>query len=159
MKLSSFFSDGFIAMEDLGGKGKELDRYLDGSYDGLNAKARRRFIHEFCGFMERVIDRGIVHNDVKGCNIFVANGDTFFFLDVEDIVFGNIDEAILSKMLTQLNNTIPKRIPFNDRLRFFAKLTQHLKVDRKRVLKKVIQESLKDEIVYEGVSGLKREKW
>lgn len=159
VRLPSLFSEGFIAMEDLGGKGRELDRHLDGIYDGLNISQRRRFIDAFSGFMKGVIEQGVVHNDVKGCNIFVVNNNDFFFLDVEDIVFEHVDEAILTRMLVQLNTTIPKRIPVSDRMRFFARLTRALNVDRKRVLKKVIEESLKGEIVYEGVAGLKREQW
>jgi len=38
-------------------------------------------------------------------------------------------------------------------------LTRPLNVDRKRLLKDIVQESLKGEIVYEGVAGLMREKW
>jgi tRNA A-37 threonylcarbamoyl transferase component Bud32 len=159
VKLPSLFSDGFIAMEDLGSQGRELDRHLDGFYDDMDISRRRRFIDAFSGFMKRVIAQGIAHNDMKGCNIFVVNNDQFFFLDVEDIAFGDIDEAVLLRMFVQLNNTIPKRISVSDRLRFFARLTESLNIDRKRVLKKVVEESLKGEIVYEGVSGLKEEKW
>jgi RIO-like serine/threonine protein kinase len=157
--LPSLFSDGFIAMEDLGNQGIEFDRYLDGSYDAFDSAQRRRFIDSFSGFMKRVINQGIVHNDMKGCNIFVVNNNDFFFLDVEDIVFDAADEAVLNRMLVQLNNTIPKRIPVSDRLRFFTQLTRSLNIDRKRLLKNIIEGSLKGEIVYEGVSGLKEEKW
>ena len=159
VKLPSLFSGGFIAMEDLGGKGKELDRHLDGIYDDLNTAERHRLIDAFSGFMKRMIGQGVVHNDMKGCNIFVVNNNDFFFLDIEDIAFDDTDEAVLLSMLVQLNNTIPKRIPVSDRLRFFAKLTGSLNIDRKGVLKKVVAESLKGEIVYEGVSGLMREQW
>lgn len=159
VKLPSLFSDGFIAMEDLGGQGRELDRYLDGSYDAFDVAQRHRFIDAFSGFMKRVIGQGIVHSDMKACNIFVVNNDHFFFLDVEDIVFDAADEADLKRMLVQLNNTIPKRISINDRLRFFAQWTQSLNVDKKRLLKNIIGESLKGEIVYEGIAGLKKEKW
>jgi len=159
VKLPSLFSDGFIAMEDLGGRGRELDRYLDGLYDALGIAQRRRFIEAFCGFMKRVIGQGIAHGDMKACNIFVVNNDHFFFLDVEDIAFEDPDAAVLLRMLVQLNNAIPKRIAVSDRLRFFSRLTRPLNVDRKRLLKDIVQESLKGEIVYEGVAGLMREKW
>lgn len=159
VKLPSLFSGGFIAMEDLGDQGVELDRYLDGSYCALDVAQRRRFIESFSGFMKRVIGQGIIHGDMKACNIFVANNDHFFFLDVEDIVFGDADAAVLLRMLVQLNNTIPKRVSLRDRLRFFARLTRSLNVDRKRLLKDIVRESLKGEIVYEGLTGLKREKW
>ncbi len=159
VKLPSLFSDGFIAMEDLGGQGRELDRYLDGSYDAFDVAQRHRFIDAFSGFMKRVIGQGIVHSDMKACNIFVVNNDHFFFLDVEDIGFDATDEAVIKRMLVQLNNTIPKKVPARDRLRLFAQWTRSMNVDRKRLLKDIIQESLKGEIVYEGVSGLMREKW
>lgn len=159
VKLPSLFSDGFIAMEDLGSRGRELDRYLDGSYDGFDIARRRRFIEDFSGFIKRVTGLSIMHSDMKGCNFFVVNDNDFFFLDVEDIVFDAADEAALQRALVQLNNTIPKRISARDRLRFFARLARSLNVDRKRLLKNVIGESLKGEIVYEGVAGLMREKW
>lgn len=159
VKLPSLFSEGFIAMEDLGSKGRELDRHLDAIYDDLDISQRRRLIDAFSGFMKRVIGQGVMHNDVKGCNIFVVGNNVFFFLDVEDIVFEHADEAMLLRMLVQLNNTIPKRISINDRLRFFAQLTGSLNVDRKRMLKNIIEESLRGEIVYEGVAGLMREQW
>jgi hypothetical protein len=63
-------------------------------------------------------------------------------------------------MLAQLNTTIPKRIPpVRDRMRFYLRLVRDLKVDKKQVFRRVREESLKSEIVYEGVGGLKRESW
>jgi len=66
---------------------------------------------------------------------------------------------MLKKMLVQLNTTLPKRISVMDRMRFFCKITLPLSVDRKRLLKDVVRESLESDIVYEGVGGLVRESW
>ncbi len=42
---------GSITMEDLHGKGQELDRYLDGTYDVMDAHEKRQFIEKFSGFL------------------------------------------------------------------------------------------------------------
>jgi hypothetical protein len=78
---------------------------------------------------------------------------------VEDIAYGDMDKEGLKRLLLQLNTTIPKRVSGRDRIRFFLRLTGQMKVDRKGVLRDVLQESRGREIVYEGVRGLVRERW
>jgi hypothetical protein len=146
-------------MEDLTGKGEELDRFLDRNYDGMSRAAWRGFVDAFSSFLVSTLNKKIIHADLKACNIFVLQKGAFLFLDVEDLDFSGFDGAALKRMLIQLNTTIPKRISTRDRLRLFAKITRPLLSERKRLLREIASESLQREIVYEGVSGLRRESW
>jgi len=159
MKMPILASDGYIAMEDLGHKGIELDRFLDGRYDSMTFTERKILIDKFTLFFQSLFRQRIVHRDMKVCNIFVINDSRFFLLDVEDIVFEEIKGERLKKILIQLNTTIPKRISFRDRMKFFLKMTSSLNVNRKRLFRDVIKESLQSNIVYEGIRGLKIEHW
>jgi hypothetical protein len=106
-----------------------------------------------------VTRKKIVHKDLKACNIFVLNDGGFMLLDVEDIRFKALDEEALKRMLVQLNTTLPKRVTFRHRIRFFIKFTSPMKLNKRAIFKAVVRESLRREIVYEGVGGLKREMW
>jgi tRNA A-37 threonylcarbamoyl transferase component Bud32 len=159
LKRPSLSSWGYIAMEDLAGSGVELDRYLDKTYDLMDRDRKTAFIEEFSRFLALLFKKKIAHRDLKGCNIFVLNDGGFVLLDVEDILFAVIDEERLKRMLVQLNTTIPGRISMNDRMRLFLKATKGINLDKKKVFRDVRKESLKEEIVYEGISGLQRESW
>jgi hypothetical protein len=78
---------------------------------------------------------------------------------VEDVRFRALDEEALKRMLIQLNTTIPKRVTFRDRLRFFLLFTAPMMVNKRVIFRAVVKESARREIVYEGVGGLKREEW
>lgn len=159
VKKPSLTERGFIAMEDLAGRGEELDRYLDREYDRFGVHERRMFINTLSAFFVRAIKQWIIHRDVKACNVFVLRDGGVILLDVEDIVFTEMDMESLKRMLTQLNTTIPKRISAGDRIRFFLKLSIPLKMKNKTLFREIIAESLKSKIVYEGVSGLNVEQW
>jgi hypothetical protein len=159
VKLPLLSSDGYIAMEDMGHKGIELDRFLDGKYNTMTFNARRTFIDSFAFFLVSLFRQRIGHGDMKACNIFVLNDGHFVFLDIEDVVFEEIEEERLKKMLIQLNTTMPKRISVMDRMRFFYRISSSLAVNRKRLLRDVLRASLESDIVYEGVGGLVRETW
>lgn len=150
---------GSITMEDLHGKGQELDRYLDGTYDVMDDHEKRQFTDKFTGFLLMITKKKIVHKDMKACNVFVLNDGRFMLLDVEDIRFRALDEEALKRMLIQLNTTIPRRIAALDRIRFFLQFTSPMKLTKRAIFKAVVRESMKREIVYEGVGGLKREEW
>ena len=159
MKLPILSSEGYIAMEDMGYKGIEFDRFLDGKYDGMNFIERKILIDGFTLFLQSLFRQRIIHRDTKGCNIFVLNDRHFILLDVEDIAFEEIREETLRRMLVQLNTTIPKRISIKDRMRFFLKLTSSVKIDKKRLFRDIVKASLESNIVYEGIGGLKIEQW
>lgn len=158
VELRPFRKYGFIAMEDLGGHGEELDRFLDRNYDSMDGRARRDFIKAFSRFLVRLIAKEILQVDFKACNVFVLP-DGFRLLDVEDIRFRFPGEEDVKRLLLQLNLSVPGRIRISDRLRFFIKLARVLPFDRKQVFRDVVRRSRAEEIVYEGVSGLKKETW
>jgi tRNA A-37 threonylcarbamoyl transferase component Bud32 len=159
MKVPSLFSKGYVAMEDLTGSGEELDRFLDRTYDGMAERAKAIFIDSLARFFAALFEKKTIHRDLKGCNIFVLKRGGVLLLDVEDILFAEVGGENLERMLIQLNTTIPKRISVGDRIRFYLKLVKGLKIDKKMVFQRVKEESLKSEIVYEGVGGLNRESW
>jgi tRNA A-37 threonylcarbamoyl transferase component Bud32 len=159
MKLPILSSDGYIAMEDMGHKGIEFDRFLDGKYDGMTFHERKLFVDSFTLFLQSLFRQRIFHRDMKGCNIFVLNYSHFILLDVEDVAFEEIREETLKKMLVQLNTTIPRRISIKDRMRFFLKLTSSFRIDRKHLFGDIAKESFGNDIVYEGIGGLKKEQW
>lgn len=150
---------GYIAMEDLYGRGQEFDRFLDGMYDRMSDHERRVFVGKLVDFFLVLARKKIIHKDLKTCNIFVLHGGGFLLLDVEDIRFKALDEETLKRMLVQLNTTVPKRISFRDRVRFFLDFTSPMMVNKRSIFKAVVKESTRREIVYEGVGGLRREHW
>ncbi len=152
------FGGGFVAMEDLKGQGEELDRFLDRRYDSMDRGQRRRFIDGLAGFFAELLKMGILQKDLKGCNVFVLS-DSFRLLDVEDIAFFAPDEEDLVTLFAQLNNSLPVRIATADRMRFFLKLMRPFSFERKRLFRRAKERRANEEIVYEGVSGLKRESW
>ena len=159
LKAASFLSSGYICMEDLSDRGEELDRYMDRRYDAMSATERKHFGEGLADFFRNTFMSGVIHRDLKGCNIFALNDGTFRFLDVEDITFREIDGSSIENMLVQLNTTMPKRITSRDRIRFFVHLTASFGSEKKQIFRNVIRQSLGKEIVYEGVGGLRKEQW
>jgi tRNA A-37 threonylcarbamoyl transferase component Bud32 len=149
---------GYIAMEDLQGQGEELDRFLDRYYDAMDGSVRRSFIERLARFLARLFRQGVMHRDMKACNIFVV-ADGFRLLDLEDILFCAPREVNLPRMVLQLNTTVPARIATADRMRFFLRLTEDFPVEKKRLFRDIARSSTGCDVVYEGVSGLKRESW
>lgn len=166
MTPAAFFAEigrsgGFIAMEDLTGRGEELDRYLDRNWDAMDTRERRALINDLASFFTGAFSWSILHRDLKACNIFALTRGTFLFLDVEDIRFSRVKPDTLKRAFLQLNNTIPKRISIRDRMRFFLRLIAGLDIslDRKQFFNDVANQSVKGEIVYVGVSGLVIDTW
>jgi hypothetical protein len=100
-----------------------------------------------------------MHNDLKGCNLFVLGGKDFTLLDVEDFAFASLHMESLKKMFLQLTTTLPKRIIMRDRMRFFLRITASLNLDRRGLFRTLLWKASGKEIVYEGKSGLIRESW
>lgn len=156
VEMPSFLGGGYVAMEDLAGRGEELDRFLDRHYDAMDLTRRRAFIDGFSRFLGGLLKMGVVQRDLKACNVFVLT-EGFRLLDVEDIRFFAPAGGDVARMLAQLNNSLPARIAASDRIRFFLKLTRLFPLERKRLFRTVAQTCAEGEIVYEGVAGLKRE--
>ncbi|MHB8109981.1 MAG: BUD32 family EKC/KEOPS complex subunit [Syntrophorhabdaceae bacterium] len=152
---------GYIAMEDLTGRGEELDRYLDRNYDAMDTREKNKLIDDLARFLTSAMAWSIVHRDLKACNIFALTRGGFLFLDVEDIRFTRVDPDILKRSFCQLNNTIPKRITTRERTRFFLRIVTgiDISVNKRQLFKEIVAQCLKGEIVYEGVSGLVVDKW
>lgn len=159
MKRSGGLDGSYIAMEDLGCKGEELDRFLDRRYDVMEWKERRRFVEGLSRFFIGLMKRGVCHKDMKACNIFAMYDGSFKLLDVEDIVFQHVTANDLKRLLIQLNTSVPKRITARDRIRCFVRVVALLGADKRNLFKEVARESFKRPIIYEGVSGLVRENW
>ncbi len=159
LKKPSLTEKGFIAMEDLGDKGEELDRYLDRTYDGLSLHERKDFINRLSAFMVHAAKQWVLHRDMKACNIFVLQEGGFVLLDAEDIIFREMDADFFERMLVQLNTTVPRKIAERDRIRFFLKLSKPLGMKNGNLFRSITRESLSSKIVYEGVSGLRIEDW
>ena len=154
---------GFVAMEDLKGRGEELDRYLDDTYDSLNQRERRSLVDRLAAFLIGLFDMAVTPRDLKGCNIFSKKDGTFMLLDVEDIQFRRVSDREARRMLVQLNTTLPARITAEDRIRFFLRLAPSLGVERgvqkRSLLRAIASASARETIVYEGRGGLKTESW
>jgi tRNA A-37 threonylcarbamoyl transferase component Bud32 len=161
VQRGTLFASGFIAMEDLRGRGEELDRYLDRRYNAMDAHLARRFIDSLSQFLSMLLRKGILHKDLKACNVFVLE-DGFRLLDVEDVIFCPYTEEDIRLLLFQINTTVPGRVSFSHRARFFFKISRELGLERsekKRVFVEVMRASVREAIVYEGVNGLRKESW
>jgi len=159
IKMPFGLSKGFISMEDLKGKGEELDRFLDRNYRDMTLYEKRAFINGLAEFFSNLFRRDIVHWDMKGCNIFVKKEGGFLLLDLEDIDFREVDDKMIVRMFCQLNITIPAFIKNTDRMRFFLKATEGLGLNRKAIERDIAKQSQQSEIVYEGKDGLKIERF
>jgi tRNA A-37 threonylcarbamoyl transferase component Bud32 len=159
VKLPTLFSKGYVAMDDLGHRGIELDRFLDGKYNDMGFLERKKFLDGFSRFLQSIFRQRIIHRDMKGCNVFVLHDSGFIILDIEDFLFEEIREETLKRMFVQLNTTIPVRIVLKDRIRFFLMVVSSFKMNKKRLFRDIVKESLEREIVYEGTDGLKTEQW
>ncbi|HPU30082.1 MAG TPA: lipopolysaccharide kinase InaA family protein [Syntrophorhabdaceae bacterium] len=155
IKLPGIIQPGFMAMEDLKGRGEELDRFLDRQYNQMDLKKRALFIERLSVFLKCLFKKSIFHKDFKACNIFVKEDGSFLLLDMEDIVFKSANEEDLIKMFIQLNTTIPKYIKHTDRMRFFLKMIEGLEVNKKKSARRIAKASSIMDIVYEGIDGLK----
>ncbi len=159
MRTASFNAAGYLAMEDLQGRGVELDRYLDGRYGGMTPGERKGLARNLGRFLDGLLAHRISHRDLKGCNLVILEDQRPLLLDIEDIRFNEPKEEALVRMLTQLNCTIPKEVTLRDRLRFFHDATRSVTALRKRILAGIVKASKGREIVYEGTDGLKVERW
>ncbi len=162
VKKTGFLSGGFIAMEDLSGRGEELDRHLDRRYDTMTLRERREFFRNLAHFFSDLLRKRILHKDLKACNIFVLADNSFRLLDVEDMLFRNVTRMDAKRLFLQLNTTLPKRIRISERVRFFRTVTAALKIERagrRTLLREIARESRMSPIVYEGISGLVKDAW
>jgi RIO-like serine/threonine protein kinase len=146
----------FIAMEDLTGKGNELDRFLDKEYDSMDRVTRNSLVQRLAQFFVKLLEKGVIHVDLKACNIFVLS-DHFVLLDLEDFSFHRLEEKDLERLLWQLHTSIPARILLQNRMMFFRHVTRVFPFSKREMFKRLRYKSKNARVVYEGISGLKIE--
>jgi tRNA A-37 threonylcarbamoyl transferase component Bud32 len=152
--------EGFLVMEALE-NGQEMDRYLVKGFDDFNRK--RRFIQTFARWLSQLHEKGIYHQDMKTCNIWVSEkgGDWgYTLLDLEDVVLDEtVDEKRLFRTCLQLNTSIPGRITRTDRLRFLRHyLTcRSVPLEKRDWVKRMAEETRKRGILYVAPWGVVRE--
>ena len=141
--------------------GQELDRYLVKGFEDFRRK--RLFVNAFAQWLARLHKRGIYHQDMKTCNIWVSEKKEaweYRLLDLEDVVLDKaVDETKLFKTFLQLNASIPRGITRTDRLRFLCHYLAHrfVPLDRKEWIKRISEETRRRGIVYVTPWGVVRE--
>ena len=141
---------------------QELDRYILMNLGDF--KERRRFIKAFAKWLAQYHQLNLYHQDMKTCNMMISKAGeawNFHLLDLEDVwLDGKVSEKKLFKNFLQLNTSTPKTVTTTDRFRFFGaylRLNPIVK-DRKRFLRRLIEESKRRELVYVAPWGVVTEK-
>jgi tRNA A-37 threonylcarbamoyl transferase component Bud32 len=152
--------EGFLLMEALE-NGQEMDRYLVRGFDGFSS--RRRFIRSFAQWLSQLHGKGVYHQDMKTCNIWVSEKEgswDFTLLDLEDVA---LDETVEGKKFfrtcLQLNTSVPGRISRTDRLRFLRQYLENRSVplEKRKWAKQMMEETRKRGILYVAPWGVVRE--
>jgi tRNA A-37 threonylcarbamoyl transferase component Bud32 len=152
--------EGLLMMEVLE-SGQELDRYLVKGFDDFRRK--RRFINAFAQWLSQLHEKGIHHQDMKTCNIWVSEkeGDwVYTLLDLEDVVLDEtVDEKKFFRTCLQLNTSIPSRITRTDRLRFLRQylMVRSVPLEKREWVKRMTEETRKRGIVYVAPWGVVEE--
>jgi len=154
--------ESFLVME-ASEKGLEMDRYILRGFGDIGRK--RLFVRHFAGWLARLHQRNVYHQDMKTCNLVVSEkGEAwdFHLLDLEDLrLEKKIAEKGLFKNLLQLNTSIPKSLTRTDRWRFFKEYTrlQPIVKDEKIFVDQLIQKSKERGVVYVSSEGVIQEKF
>jgi tRNA A-37 threonylcarbamoyl transferase component Bud32 len=152
--------EGFFMMEALE-SGQEMDRYLVKGFDGFSSK--RRFIRSFAHWLSELHHKGVYHQDMKTCNIWVSEkggGWDFTLLDLEDVA---LDETVNGKRLfrtcLQLNTSVPGRITKGDRLRFLRQYLakRSVSLEKRKWAKQMMEKTRKRGTLYVAPWGVVRE--
>jgi tRNA A-37 threonylcarbamoyl transferase component Bud32 len=150
--------EAFLIMETPPGY-VELDRYWVMAFAAQREDTRREaFLDAFAGFMAHLFLQGIIHRDLKTCNIMVQEGqDTWHFglVDMDDVRLDKkIDRRRFLKELVQLHTSTPLFIEMSDRMRF---LTRYLRLigrdDIREITREVIKGSRGRQLVYVAPDG------
>jgi tRNA A-37 threonylcarbamoyl transferase component Bud32 len=152
--------EGFLMMEALE-NGQELDRYLAKGFDDFRRK--RRFITTFAQWLAQLHEKGIYHQDMKTCNIWVSEkggGWDFTLLDLEDVVLDEtVGEKRLFRTCLQLNTSIPGRLTKMDRLRFLRQYlaNRSVSLEKRKWAKQMMEETRKRGVLYVAPWGVVQE--
>ena len=152
--------EGFLLMEAFE-NGQEMDRYLVKGFDDFMTK--RRFIRAFAHWLSRLHEKGVYHQDMKTCNIWVSEKGgvwDFTLLDLEDVVLDEtVDGRKLFRTCLQLNTSIPGKITRTDRLRFLRQYLacRPVSIEMRRWVKQMADETRKRGTLYVAPWGVVRE--
>ncbi len=145
----------WLVTEDMPGA-VEMDRYILRELGlGCDHHRRRRFVLAFADVLQRLMRSGVLHRDLKTCNVLVVERESdwdFAFIDLDDVVVRpegtplTLDEWCLA--LAQLNPSTPKVIPWTDRLRFLDHLEDLRAFDRRALITRVQESSRKRRRAY-----------
>lgn len=147
----------YVVMEVPKG-GREMDRYLHERR--LDFKRRRAFLRAFAQWLSHLHQKGLYHQDMKTCNLWVmeeGEGWKFFLLDLEDLWLDTkVDERRLFRNLLQINTSIPKAISRTDRLRFYLEYQRHFPIVRgdRAFLTRLLKKTRERGILYVSPEGI-----
>ena len=150
--------EAFLIMETSAGYG-ELDRYLVKVFEAQKNDARRgAFLDAFAYFMAHLYLQGIIHRDLKTCNIMVREGEGtwhFGLVDMDDV---RLDTKIglrrLLKELVQLHTSTPLFMEMSERIRFLSRYLQLIgRDDIQEIMRAVIKDSRGRQLVYVAPHG------
>jgi tRNA A-37 threonylcarbamoyl transferase component Bud32 len=150
--------EAFLIMEPPPGY-VELDRYLVKAFQAQKDDTRREaFLDAFAGFMAHLYLQGIIHRDLKTCNIMVREGlDTWHFglVDMDDVRLDKkIDLRRFLKGLVQLHTSTPLFIEMSDRIKFLKRCLQLIgRDDIREITRGVIKGSRGRRLVYVAPDG------
>lgn len=150
--------EAFLIMETPPGY-VELDRYLVMAFQAQRDDTRREaFLDAFAGFMAHLYLQGIVHRDLKTCNIMVREeSDTWHFglVDMDDVRLDKkIDLGRLLKGLVQLHTSTPLFMEMSDRMRFLVRYLRLIgRDDIRAITRGVIKGSKGRRLVYVSPEG------
>jgi tRNA A-37 threonylcarbamoyl transferase component Bud32 len=150
--------EAFLIMETPAGY-VELDRYLVKAFQAQKVDTRREaFLDAFADFMADLYLQGIIHRDLKTCNIMVREGEGtwhFGLVDMDDV---RLDKKIglrrLLKGLMQLHTSTPLFMEMGERIRFLSRYLQVIgRDDIQEITRAVIKGSKGRQLVYVAPDG------
>jgi serine/threonine protein kinase len=137
----------------------ELDRYLVKAFAAQKDNSRREaFLDALANFMSYLYLQGIIHRDLKTCNIMVREESaawSFGLVDMDDV---RLDKKIsfrrFLKGLVQLHTTTPLFMKMGERIKFLRRYLQLIgRDDIREITKKVIRGSRGRQLVYVAPDG------
>ena len=176
-KISGITTDSYVIMEEVKDS-LEMDRYILKNFnrtppdtDQLHhspcekIKKKRAFINTFVKTLGKMHNHNIFHHDLKSCNIMVKEKDKSFdftFLDFDKVSFNEkVTVRKRVKNLIQINLSTPRLITLTDRFRFLNEYLKQCNImdEKKNLLRKVINLSKEEKILYVSFNGDVTEDW
>ncbi len=164
-KVSGVTADSYVIMEEAKDS-LEMDRYILKNFDNRkDLKKKMALINSFAKTLGKMHNHNIFHHDLKTCNIMVKERDKSFeftFLDFDKVSFNEeITVRKRVKNLTQINLSTPRMFTIADRFRFLKEYMKQCNImgEKKNLLRKVINMSKAEKILYVSFNGDVTEDW